>query len=90
MNERIFAGVYATGIVYADRQREKCGDYARLAFLSFSTLKLEISPDCPKELIGDVIKDAVAIQDRKGQQFNTSTCGQPITLGYALEGLQNG
>src|SRR3546814_11285018 len=35
MDQRIFSGIYPAGIVYADRTRQKGGDYARLAFLPY-------------------------------------------------------
>lgn len=79
--ERIFAGIYPEGIVYADRHRERGGDYARLAFLSFGTLKLEIEKDCPDELRRQIVAEAGRIQVRKGEPFQISTSGQTITLG---------
>lgn len=81
MNERIFAGVFSTGIGYADRAREKHGDWARLAFLSFSTLELVIEKDCPAALRADIEANAAKIQARRGEQYQVSTCGQTITLG---------
>jgi hypothetical protein len=78
---RIFACVFATGISYADLHRQRGGDYARLAFLYFSTLKLEIQPDCPKELRQWITEDAARIQALKGQPFQVSTCGQTVLLG---------
>lgn len=83
MVNRLFSGVYPCGIVYADKQREKGGDYARCAFLPFSSLVLQIERDCPKELRDQIIKDAAAIQARKGQQFSVSSCGQSVVLGGA-------
>ena len=79
--ERLFAGCYPTGIVYADRARERHGDYVRLGFLSFSTLKLEIESDCPSELREIIVKDAAGIQARKGEQYQVSTAGQTVMLG---------
>lgn len=84
MNERIFAGVFSTGIGYADRKREKHGDYARLAFLTFSTLTLEVEQDCPTALRKEIEEDAARIQAKRGEAFQVSTSGQTITLGYAL------
>lgn len=75
-NERIFMGVYPCGIVYADRQREEHGDYKKLAFLSYSTLELDIQPDCPEELIEEIKADAKTIQDRKGEKFRTAQTGE--------------
>lgn len=82
-NPKIFSGVFSTGIGYADRTREECGDYKRLAFLSFSTLELKIERDCPADLADEIRLDAKAIQDKRGEQYQISTAGQTITLGYA-------
>jgi hypothetical protein len=81
VNPRIFAGIYPMGIVYADRQREAHGDYKRLAFLAFSTLVLEVQPDCPPALRTEIEADAVRIQAMSGQAFQVSTAGQTVTLG---------
>lgn len=55
---------YPEGIVYADRRRERGGDYARLACLSFGTLRLEIEKDGPEELRRRIVADAERIQAR--------------------------
>jgi hypothetical protein len=81
VNSRIFSGVFPTGISYADRQREETGDYKRLAFLSFSTLVLEVRPDCPHGLRTEIEADAARIQARRGEHFQVSTCGQTVLLG---------
>lgn len=83
-NERIFSGVYPTGIVWADRYTEKNGDYKRLAYLNFGTLILEIENDCPNNLILSIESDAKEIQDKKGQEYQISTSGQTITLGSRI------
>lgn len=83
MNDRIFRGNYPCGIVYADRKREKHGDYARLAFLPYNTLQLEFADDCPPELRKQIEAEAAAIQSRRGEQFQISTAGQTVTLGGA-------
>lgn len=79
--DRLFSGVYPCGIVYADRHREKGGDYARLAFLPYDTLQLTIEVDCPAELRALIEADAAAIQARSGQSYQVSTCGQTVMLG---------
>jgi len=81
-SERLFIGVYPTGIVYADRSREKHGDYARCGFLPFSTLVLELKSDCPKALRALIEKDAARLQARRGEQYQVSASGQTITLGH--------
>jgi len=84
LRERLFAGVYPEGIMYADKAREKGGDYARLAFLSFSTLELKIERDCPKALAELISSEASQLQAKAGQQFQTSTAGQSVVLGWKL------
>ncbi|MDG3444605.1 hypothetical protein [Nitrospirillum amazonense] len=82
--ERLFCGVTSTGLIWADRSREKHGDYKRLAFMAFSTLELSFEKDCGaafRQLIGE---DAAPIQARRGEPFEVSTAGQTITLGHAL------
>ena len=80
----MFAGVYPTGIVYADKSFEINGDYARIAFLSYRTLELEWAPwggTCSKALREAVQADADAIIARRGEQYQVSTCGQTVLLG---------
>jgi hypothetical protein len=79
--DRLFIGIFPTGISYADRTVERCGDYKRLAFLSFATLRLVIETDCPKALKPAIVADAAAIQARKGEQFEVSSSGQTEWLG---------
>ena len=80
-SERLFIGVYPAGISYADRSREKHGDYARCAFLPFGSLKLEVEPDCPSALRALIVKDAAKIQARRGEQYVVSGSGQTVRLG---------
>ena len=79
--ERLFSGVYPAGIVYADRAREKHGDYAKCAFLPFRSLVLEVEHDCPKALRALIEADAAKIQARRGQPFQVSSSGQTVILG---------
>lgn len=80
--DRLFIGTFPTGISYADRQREKDGDYMRIAFLPFSTLTLEWSPGKhPPELKKIIARDAAQMAKRKGQEYQVSTAGQTVTLG---------
>lgn len=84
--DRLFVGVFPAGISYADRAREVAGDYRRLAFLPFGTLVLEWEKNVPAELRKIIEIDARAIQARRGEQFQVSSSGQTVTLGYALAG----
>jgi len=79
--QRIFTGVYPTGIVYSDREVEKNGDYKRLAFLSFRLLELAVVPDCPERLRAQIEQDASKIQWRVGEEYPIDCCGHTVTLG---------
>lgn len=79
--QRLFIGCYPTGLVYADTEQEVDGDYKRLAYLSYSTLVLELEHDCPRELAEQIKRNAVTVQSRRGEQFQVSHCGQTVTLG---------
>jgi hypothetical protein len=83
MSPRIFCGVFPTGIVYADREREDADrDYAQLAFLPFDTLALKIAADCPPDLRAEIGRDAARIQARMGQPYQTSEAlTQTVILG---------
>lgn len=78
---RVFIAIFPAGISYADRLTQTNGDYKPLAFLPFKSLELEVQKDCPAALLEDIKPHVAAIQARKGQPFQVSTCGQTITLG---------
>ena len=82
--DRLFAGRYPCGIVYADRSHEVGGDYKRLAFLPYRTLVLEVEADCPEDLRHHIVLDAERYQAMLGEPLQISTCGQTVTLGSAL------
>lgn len=83
---RLFVGVFPTGISYADKERERDGDYMRVAFLPFSTLELEWSPGRHPPGLRDLIeRDAASIIRRRGQPYQVSGAGQTVTLGYATK-----
>jgi hypothetical protein len=79
--DRLFIGVYPTGIVYADTEVEERGDYRRLAFLPFHSLVLELCEKVPPDLVRRIKRHAAKIIARKGEEFRVSTCGQTVTLG---------
>lgn len=72
------------GITYCDRRRERHGDYARAAFISFGTLVLEFEKDCPDDLREMIGENAATLQTRRGDEYEISTAGQMTTLGHAL------
>jgi len=84
MSDPLFSGVFPTGIGYADRRVEEHGDYKWCALLLFSTLEIYWYKNCSPDLKERIIADAAKIQARKGEQYQISSSGQTITLGYAL------
>ena len=84
---RLFIGVFPGGLSYADRWTEQHGDYKRLAFLPYSTLALQVEPDCPPDLRQEIESHAATIIARRGQPFQVSACGQTVTLGQELPDL---
>ena len=80
-NDPLFIGIYPAGIVYADCRREEHGDYRRVGFLSYRTLKLDLVKDCPVELTRRIKRHAAGVQARKGEKFQTSASGQYVILG---------
>lgn len=80
-NDRLFIGVFPAGISYADKSREKHGDYARCGSLSFDTLELTIERDCPAALRKEIETHAAKIQARRGESYPTSSSGHTVILG---------
>lgn len=83
--DRLFSGIFPTGVGYADRTVEEHGDYKKLGFLSFSTLELAIEKSCPADLAERIRADASKIQAMKGEKYQISTVGQTVTLGFGLK-----
>lgn len=83
MNDRIFCGCYPTGFVFADRKVEKNGDYKRLAYINYGTLKLEMEDDVPNHLANDIRAIHEDMLARVGEPYQIAgNC--IIELGYAL------
>jgi len=79
---RLFIGTYPTGILYADRRRERHGDYLRLAFLPFRTLELEWEKvPIPLALREEIARHARSLQARRGEHYEVTTSGQTVLLG---------
>lgn len=78
---RLFIGIFPGGVSYADRARERNGDYIRLGFLPYHSLQLEISRACPPDLRQEIEAHAATLRARRGEQFTISTCGQTVRLG---------
>ena len=81
----MFIGVYPTGIRYADKQRERGGDYLPLAFLPYKTLELEWQPrvSVPLDLRYQIEQDAAGMRARRGEDYPISSSGQTVKLGHA-------
>jgi hypothetical protein len=89
--DRVFSGVFPTGISYADRTVEVGGDYKRLAFLPFSTLELEWhAKRVPADVRAYIVRDAAKIQARRGGDYRVSTAGQTVRLGGDMGGRAGG
>jgi hypothetical protein len=79
---RLFGGHFPCGIVYADRWTEEGGDYKRIAFLPYDTLKLEIS-DKDSPLLAQIRQDAAQYQVGQNLQI-AGNC--TLTIGTKCEG----
>lgn len=67
-NDRLFIGLFPTGVVYCDRSIEEHGDFQKVAYLNYRTLVLEVyKPGSP--LITAIDEDAARMRLRKGEQF---------------------
>lgn len=80
-DSRLFIAKFPTGIGYADRSKEEHGDYKRVAFLYYRTLRFEPEKNANRELIEQARQHAVAIQAMRGQEFRVSASGQTVLLG---------
>ena len=78
---RLFIGIYPGGVVYSDRWFERHHDYMRLAFLPYTTLRVEFQDDCPADLRAEIEQHVREMNLQVGQQFQISSTGQSITLG---------
>lgn len=82
--DRLFIGVYPTGIIYADKARDVRGDFARLAYLNFDTLTLQVENHCPDDLRSRIEADAQALQAKRGEEYRISSAGQTVLLGAGV------
>lgn len=85
LDDRLFVGVYPTGIRYADKRRERQGDYLPLAFLSYKTLDLKWEPrvSVPLDLRYQIEQHAAGMKQRRGEDYPISSSGQTVKLGHA-------
>jgi hypothetical protein len=80
-SDRLFVGVFPAGISYAARGREVDGDYARVAFLPYATLALEVVPGADKRLVAAARAHAAKIRARRGEEYPIDACGHTVRLG---------
>lgn len=85
LDARLFIGTYPTGIRYADKRRERNGDYLPLAFLPYKKLELEWQPrvTVPLDLRYQIEQHAASMKARRGEDYPISASGQTIKLGHA-------
>lgn len=79
--DRLFIGVFPCGLSYSDRDVEENGDYKRLGFLSYGTLKLEMEANVPPQLARLILESARRMQKQMGHLFRTSATGSEVILG---------
>lgn len=78
MENRLFIGVYPAALVYADRSKEKNGDYMTIAMLPYDSLELRIcEPD--SDLLPEIKESAAKYN--AGDKLQISASGQYIVLG---------
>lgn len=82
-SDRLFCGLYPTGIVYADSGRAGAGDYKRLAYLNYATLKLDLEPDCLPEFKVLIEADAELLRESQGTNYQIAG-NASVILGSAL------
>jgi hypothetical protein len=70
---RLFIGIYPTGLSYSDRGVEEHGDYKKLGYLNYASLKLDLNKDCSPEMAVLILDDAARMQKQAGQLFNISS-----------------
>jgi hypothetical protein len=82
---QLSVATFPTGVAYADRTRERNGDYLRLAFLPFQTLELEWTPRVrvSPEMRRLIVEEADRLRTRKEENYQVSTAGQTVKLGHA-------
>lgn len=85
ITDRVFCGIRPTGIIWADRERLSCGDYATLCFLPYRTLILEFQDDCPAHLRPEIEATAAAVQAKRGTWYQITTSGQSVLLGATVD-----
>ena len=83
--DRLFAGCFPEGIVYADRNREHAGDYLRLAFMPYRTTRVEWEPGVrvPPDLRAYIKADVAHMRSMamRGEMLRITTSGQMTSLG---------
>jgi hypothetical protein len=87
-SDRLFIGVFPGGISFADKSREKNGDYMQVAFLPYDTLELEWrAGKHPADMRKAIERHARSMAKRRGEEFAIDSSGHKITLGRRRSGL---
>lgn len=68
-SERLFVGCFPTGFSFADRSRERHGDYVKLARIPYTTLEIEWEKDCPAEFKPLIEAQAADLRSRRGESY---------------------
>lgn len=84
-NSDLFCGIYPEGLVYADKTKEVAGDYKPIAFISFGTLELTWRVKNPGRFREEIEAKHADMMSKRGQDYQVSTSGQVVTLGWRLE-----
>ena len=75
----LFMGIFPGGMSYANRRVEEHGDYKRLAFLAWHTLKLKVQADCPADLRAKIEAHARGLQARIGEVYSGHVLGGAVS-----------
>jgi hypothetical protein len=82
--DELFVGVFPCGLSFCDKTRDENGDYLKVAFLPYATLKLEWYGKCPADMRLRIEATASEMIDKRGQEFRVTTSGQTVMLGESL------
>jgi len=85
-SDALFIGIYPSGIVYADRRKERGGDYTRVAFLPYNNLVLAVEKGADPELVAEARAHADTLIAQRGEAFAIDASGHHVILGKDLYG----
>ena len=85
-SDALFIGIYPSGIVYADRRKERGGDYTRVAFLPYDNLVLAVEKGADPALVAEARAHADTLIAQRGEAFAIDASGHHVILGKDLYG----